>query len=213
MTSAKNTQLNYGCAVINDTPCGDTATIAATGLGRSGTTMLARTMFEIGVPMWDRLTPQSCEDKLIQTQIKGRDLDAFSELCKTRNAQTPRWGFKCPALRNQMSDTAPLMTSPRFIVVFRDMLAVSMRNNLSIGSELFEALDRAETGYRKMVQEIKKLDAPVLLISYEKALQHPIYFVQSVADFCGYSVESHQAGNIAESAVRNSDPRYLGSRS
>ncbi|AZV80625.1 hypothetical protein EBB79_21920 (plasmid) [Parasedimentitalea marina] len=54
--------------------------------------MLARTLFEIGLPMWDRLTPRTCEDKVIQKQLKARDHDAFADLCSSRSAQTPRWG-------------------------------------------------------------------------------------------------------------------------
>lgn len=207
-----NAQPNPGYTVLNDAPCGEVATIGATGLGRSGTTMLARTLFEIGLPMGDRLTPRTCEDKVIQKQLKARDHDAFADLCSSRSAQTPRWGFKCPALRNQMQDCVPLMQGARFVVVFRDLLAVALRNNLSMGREQLDALERAEQGYRRLVQEVQRLEAPVLLLSYEKALQHPETLVTTLADFSGLPVSPERAAEIAASTIRNADPRYQGTQ-
>ncbi len=205
-----NFEKNYGIAALNDAPCGDTATIAVTGLGRSGTTMLSRTLLALDLPMGDNLTPQSAEDKKIQLLIKERDFDGFAELCRARDADHPIWGFKCPALRGSLGTSVQQMRNPRVILVFRDIVAISQRNALSVDANLPRAMEQAAQDYVKLVRQAQKLSAPVLLVSYEKALQYPQMLVQSIGAFCGLSVSDAKAQDIAASTIVNADPRYTG---
>ena len=204
---------NLGMTILNDAPIGPRSTIAATGLGRSGTTMIARTMFDLGLPMWDRLTPQSCEDKMIQGFIKSGEMDSFAALCRTRSAATPTWGFKVPALRGKLLEAQALMENPRFVITFRDVLAIALRNEISIGAELFDTLKSSAEGYVRLIAAIRRLDVPVLLISYEKALQNPEQFVRTLSGFCGISKSDSEIHAIATANVLNGDPRYRGKAS
>lgn len=202
-------KLNYGMAVLNDAPCGVEATIVATGLGRSGTTMLARIMEESGLEMGERLTGNTREYKELQVIIKGDDRLAFESFCKTQSGKTPKWGFKVPAFRNRMAAYEGCMTHPRFIVIFRDMLAISLRNNISIGTELMSSIGNTLKGYSLMLDNIGRLKSPILLISYEKALQFPERTVAELTGFMGFTLSEARIAEIAEIAVRNSDPNYL----
>ena len=93
---------NYGFIRVNDAPVYTRRTIAATGLGRSGTTMLARVMHDIGLDMGTRLTSRSAEDRDIQQLLKKRALDQFEDLCRKRDTETDCWAFKCPSLRGEV---------------------------------------------------------------------------------------------------------------
>lgn len=205
-----NHRTNYGIAVLNEAPIGKTATIAATGLGRSGTTMLARVMLELGLPMGERVTPQSAEDKELQTLLKDRDLDGFGAACRARDAAHPVWGFKCPALRGSLVPATARMRHPRLILIFRDIMAVAQRNTLSVDAELLAAMTQAAQNYAKLMRAVPKLRAPLLMISYEKALQYPDRTVQAIAGFCGQPVDEARAAEIAAATIRNADPRYTG---
>lgn len=77
---------NYGLHVLNAAPCPEQATFFAFGLGRSGTTMLSRTMAELDIYMGERITPQTNEDKDIQLVIKAGDMKAFKAICRSRDA-------------------------------------------------------------------------------------------------------------------------------
>lgn len=205
-----NFDKNYGIAALNDAPCGDTATIAVTGLGRSGTTMLSRTLLALDLPMGDNLTPQSAEDKKIQLLIKERVFDGFRALCRTRDASDPIWAFKCPALRGSLVSSVSMMRNPRVILVFRDILAISQRNAMSVDAHLPKAIEQAAQDYVKLVRQARKLSVPVLLVSYEKALQYPQMLVQSIGTFCGLAVCDERARKIAAFTIVNADPRYTG---
>ena len=204
-----NLKTNYGLAILNDAPVGSTATIAATGLGRSGTTMLARVLIELDVPMGQKIGPQSAEDKELLRLLKTRDLEGFATACQARDEKYQIWGFKCPALRGQIAPALKWMRAPRLILSFRDIMAVAQRNALSVDAELLEAIETSARGYVKMVQALRDLQVPILLISYEKALQYPMATVQAMAEFCGRPVSEEHAEKIAAGAIRNADPRYV----
>lgn len=200
---------NDGIAILNDAPCGPFATIAATGVGRSGTTMLARVMQAIGIDMGEALSTRTVEDKTIIRAMKAGDGAAFEAHCRRRDASAAIWGFKAPALRNNMPHYATLMRNPRFIVIFRDILAISIRNNISIGFNLLEGMRKTASNYVNMIEHVSKLESPVLLISYEKTLQFPARTVTEIATFCDRAVTAQGADRIASETIRNGDLRYL----
>lgn len=201
---------NFGSHLLHDAPCPDEATIFAVGLGRSGTTMLSRIMGALGLYMGRSLTPQSNEDKEIQLLIKAADMDGFEKICRKRDSEHKVWGFKCPAARGNIAGLATHMRNPRMIAVFRDVLAVSLRNNISIGIPLVSAMERASRDNSAMITQIIDAGIPTLLISYEKALQYPEHCVKAIAAHCGITVSDSLAAQIADSCVRNGDKAYLG---
>jgi hypothetical protein len=203
---------NYGTTVLNDAPCGAVATIAATGMGRSGTTMVSRVMDAAGIFMGTRLTPMSHEDKVIQQLIKNRDLTAFEAECRSRDARAEKWGFKVPALRSNLVACEAILRNPRFIVTFRDLLAIGLRNNMAVGTELIEGMRSALRGYGVLLDQVTAVKAPVLMISYEKALQYPERIVSEIARFSGIALDQQACRRIAQANVRNADGRYLGRR-
>lgn len=205
-----NFEKNYGISILNPAPIGRTATIAVTGLGRSGTTMLSRTLMALEMEMGSHLTPQSAEDKKIQLLLKSQDLQGFGDLCRARDAEHPIWAFKCPALRTVLDASMPQMRNPRVVLVFRDILAVSQRNAISVDANLLESMEQAARGYVKLIQQFRNIPAPVLLVSYEKALQYPQALVQALAEFCGKTISEEQAADIASKTIQNADPRYTG---
>jgi|AntAceMinimDraft_5_1070358.scaffolds.fasta_scaffold27249_2 hypothetical protein len=201
---------NFGLHVLHDAPVPQQTTILAAGLGRSGTTMLSRIMSALGLYMGRVLTPQSNEDKEIQLLIKAGDMAGFEEICRVRDAQHDVWGFKCPAARGHIANLATHMRNPRAIVVFRDVLAISLRNNISVGAELVDAMEAAVRGNAVLISQVVTAEVPTLMVSYEKALQYPERCVQAIADHCGITVSHDQISEIAASCVRNGDKAYLG---
>jgi len=200
---------NFGHFTLNAAACGAGATIAVTSMGRSGTTMVARILKDLGLPMGDDLSAQFLEDQTILRQLKEDRMADFQAHCRTRDRDHPKWAFKCPALRLRLRAAHDIMHDPRYIVPFRDISAIAQRNHLELGTDLGAALDAAARKYSKFVTALLALDAPVLAISYEKALQYPEQTVQAIAVFCGENPEPGQIRAIAAGAIRNGDPRYL----
>ena len=211
MSNDEQTDENFGCAVLNPAPCEDKATIAITGLGRSGTTMVARILRELGIPMGDGLGGRFLEDTDILRAIKSADMATFKAICRARDARHSKWAFKCPAMRVTLQDSLKHMRGPRLIVPFRDIMAISMRNNLEISTEMKTALGLAARGYAKMLAAFEEVEVPILFMSYEKTLQYPVRVVKQIAEFCGMTLSDEAAERIASATILNGDPRYFGS--
>ena len=203
---------NFGCAIFNPAPCDEKATIAITGLGRSGTTMVARILRELGVPMGKSIESRFLEDESILYAIKTADMVAFNQICRARDDLYPKWGFKCPAMRVKLQDAVENMRAPRLIVPFRDILAISMRNNLEVSTDTKTALGLAARGYAKMLAAFDNIDVPTLFLSYEKALQYPSNTVKQIATFCGIELSAESAERISGDIICNGDPLYFGAK-
>jgi hypothetical protein len=202
-------KLNYGMAKLNDAPCGAEATIVATGLGRSGTTMLARIMEESGLAMGKKLTTNTREIKRLQVLVKANDRLAFKSYCKKQSRLTPKWGFKLPAFRNVTRTYEGSMVNPRYIVIFRDVLSIGIRSKIVHQTDLLSLMRVAIQDYLITLRQVEALRSPVLLISYEKALHFPERTVATMAEFMGINLSEDRILRIAEVAVRNADPDYL----
>lgn len=201
--------INYGQFVLNDSPIGPYATIAATGMGRSGTTMIARILKELGLQM-DYSRPEgSQDDKEIQDLVIRDRWEEFEAVCRRRDGENAVWGFKSPKIRKDLARTAGVLRAPRFIVTFRDVLAIALRNNISVHADVTEAMRLAIKGYVHILQQIDHLEVPILLVSYEKALLFPEQAVSRIAAFTGFEVNAPAVTRIAEQTIIASDPRYL----
>ena len=207
--TAHRPNINYGCTILNDSPCLMKTTIVATGAGRSGTTMLSRVMSAIGVDLGKNLTPETREDKGLQVAVKSGDVAAFEQICRQYDVRRKKWGFKCPPIRSRLLTFNPLMRNPRYIVIFRDLLAVGLRNNMAIGGDLLSAMHESALSYAATIAQLQQLQQPALLISYEKALQYPQRTVSVIAGFCGQPLTDDRIAEIAAETITASDPRYL----
>lgn len=201
--------INYGFWKQNPHPVEDTGTIIVTGVGRSGTSMIARILIELGLELGTHLGVNSSEDIEIRTLVKDTNLPEFEKLCRARDQRWDKWGFKCPSYRRVIPTFTPAVRNPRFIVTFRDVLAIALRNQISIGGDVLNNLQQSLNAYHHLIRQIEALTAPALLISYEKALQFPKEMVVEIAGFVGLSPRP-EAVTQACAAVANGDERYLG---
>jgi len=93
-------------------------------------------------------------------------------------------------------------------VTFRDILAVSLRNKISVQLDPIQTLPRLAREYEALATTIKRLSAPCLLISYEKAMQFPESVVTEIADFSGVEL-SEQSLEQASNTIENGNPQYI----
>lgn len=185
-------------------------TIVATGVGRSGTTMVSRILGELGVFMGASLTGPTHEDAEVKQCVKTSDEERFARLCRLRDAGHDVWGFKNPGFRDLLPLWEKHLRNPRVIFIFRDILAIAMRNHLALDMDVLEALGLATRSYDKALRRLSESQCPALLLSYEKCLAAPDEAVQRIGEFCGVSLSAAGVA-AATAAIRNGDPRYLAS--
>lgn len=199
---------NPGHFILNAAPCGPEAAIAVTGMGRSGTTMAARILSALGLDLGD-VSQQLLEDTAVVAMLKAGDMDAFAAYAAARAAAAPKWAFKCPALRTRLIQADAVLHQPRYVITFRDVVATVSRNSLELDADTIAILADQGAKQNKLIRWLVTLNAPILMLSYEKALAHPPETVARIADFCGIPLDEEQAARIAATEIRPGDPRYL----
>jgi hypothetical protein len=205
---SKEQLVNYGFVKIHDEPPGETATIIVVGLPRSGTSMVAATLLQLGVHIGAVKDSVVFEDVAIAEAIEVGNSDKLSCLILERNQKHKIWGFKRPEAYKQLDLICRLCRNPRVVITFRDLLAIALRNNISMQIDATNSLPGLVDKYRSLVSAIERLKVPTLLLSYEKALQYPYEFVSELGLFCGVKAS---AGDLTKACatIENGNPRYL----
>ena len=118
------------------------------------------------------------------------------------------WGFKRPNAYKVLKQLTPLMRNPRIIVTFRDILAIAMRNHVSMQMDVVSALPRYADEYQELIRNIAPLTCPMLLVSYEKFIQFPEESIARTARFVGLEPTPEMIAKGME-AVKNGPEAYL----
>lgn len=200
--------VNRGLIEINPAPFGATATLAVVGLTRSGTSMLSALLQELGVFMGSAIDKAVFEDVEVARFLDAGDFAGLKAFVAKRNAAHDVWGFKRPNAYRVLPKLTPMLRKPRIIVMFRDVLAIAMRNHVSMQMDVIPALPRYVEEYADLVRNISALKCPLLLVSYEKFVQFPEESIARTAAFAGVTL-TPALKEKALAAVQNGSDTYL----
>lgn len=186
---------------------GAPATIIVVGVPRSGTSMVATCLQELGVPLGsaDRAVR---EDLSIAQALESGDRPTLAERIAERDAQHTVWGFKRPTAFRVLADYLDMFRNPRLVVTYRDPLAIAARNQLSMQVPLLKGLRQASRALVGLTRFVEEQSVPVMLVSYEKAMQSPDLFVNQLDEFCG-SIASPEVRERAAASMENGPSVYL----
>jgi hypothetical protein len=183
----------------------DTArrTFVVTGIARSGTSLVAAWLREAGMFIGEFLHDVVNEDAQILELLRNRDTELLQALIRARNAAHAQWGFKIPNLHAYLTVAElSLFRNPHLIVIYRDPVAVAVRNALSEYYDALESMVKTANAMYALSQFAQRADCPVLLLSYEKALSMPDTVVDQLLDDAARSrLLSHVQPNRAEYLV------------
>lgn len=124
------------------------------------------------------------EDVHLANLIETENTDMLKDFISKRNENHQIWGFKRPLIISKANIFENEVRNPRYIIVFRDPLAVSMRNMKSMKYPFKLALDTYFSQMELVREFIRKNRYPILLISYEKALLDKRFTASQLAYFC-----------------------------
>lgn len=180
--------VNKGIVEINPQPFTGQATVVIAGLTRSGTSMIGSLLHCLGVPLGDKFDKAVFEDVELARLLESGDNNGFKQAVDARNAAHRVWGFKRPNAYRRLEYIVGQLRQPRLIVLFRDVLAIAMRNHVSMQMEILPSLPGYIEEYRILADNLAKVKCPALLISYEKFTQFPEPSIMRVAEFCGLEI-------------------------
>lgn len=209
--------VNKGLVEINAAPFDGEATLAVVGLARSGTSMLSALLQELGIYMGDAVDKAVFEDVEVARFIDAADFKGLGEFAAARNASHDVWGFKRPNAYKALQQIVPILRKPRIIVMFRDILAIAMRNHVSMQMDVIPFLPIYADEYMELVKTVSRIKCPMLLVSYEKFIQFPEESIDKTAAFAGIEMTPELreralgiVNNGTENYLRASRLRYTG---
>lgn len=160
-------------------------TIIVTGLHRSGTSLVASILRQVGIFMGKDLNDNVHEDEALAKILIARDENGLKRTIQERDATYGTWGFKFPMLSEVLGcQDISLFSNPHIIVPFRDPVSVAVRRSLSDYQDPMPALRSTIEEIAAMAAFVDRLDCPTLLLSYEKSLVFPADFINAVMRFC-----------------------------
>jgi hypothetical protein len=161
-------------------------TFIVTGLHRSGTSLVASVLRQVGIFMGTDINDIVHEDEAIAKILIAHDIGALTQLIHERDATYGTWGFKFPMLSQPLvPEDLARFSDPHVIVTFRDPVSVAVRTSISEFREPMRALRAAVGDQAELVAFVDRLQCPTLLLSYEKSLVFPGDFIDAIVDFCG----------------------------
>jgi len=178
------------CLVVNPQPPSPMMTIPIVGVPRGGTTMVAAVVHALGVDLGPAkdLADHTFEDPMMSQSEFGLQLSHIAK----RNHECKVWGWKNPNAVVSIRSMFFCLRNPRMIVVFRDIMATiesemrfDVANNIAPLRTFHDLAKATMNWWNDNMEFVTQTAFPVLLVSYERALQMPELFVRDVATFLG----------------------------
>ncbi|MBI4650257.1 hypothetical protein HY745_03020 [Candidatus Desantisbacteria bacterium] len=205
-----NSLINNGIIILNKNNISEgKPTVIVLGFARSGTTMTASVLQAMGVFMGGKNAGVVIEDPDVFNILENKDrIKEFRMLVEKRNQEHDIWGWKRPRTIDYTDLFIDKVRNPHLIFMFRDALAIAVRNQIAIEADVLATLKDAQRGYTKLIDFVTKTKLPCMLASYEKAILKKSFFVQSLADFVGIHLSKEQL-TIAENAIILDKKEYI----
>jgi hypothetical protein len=174
-------------------------TLIVTGVARSGTSLIATWLKEIGVYMGQALDGVVNEDPLLHEVLRTQNAAGLQDIIRLRNSRHGQWGFKIPNLNAhlKLSDLA-LFRNPHLIVIYRDAVAVAVRNGLSEHFNVLDSMLNTTIATYGLAQFVHRANCPILLLSYEKVLARPALAIDQLMHFCGISLSASSRESLLQ---------------
>ena len=198
---------NDGIFILGDNESPTSRTIIIVGLPRSGTSMPAKALHDLGVWMGDGIDSAVFEDVRLAEALEKKIKD-LPGVIEDYNNRFDTWGFKRPSAFKLLPKHINKFRNPRILVMFRDPLAIAKRNSISVEIPFHTALQDSTKQISKLVNFSINIDAPKMLVSYEKAILSPEKFIKALVQFVGCKPTPEDLNN-AISNIQNSPEGYL----
>jgi hypothetical protein len=164
-------------------------TLVVLGASRGGTSATAGILGQLGVFMGRSGEAPMYEDMFLNRAVKEQQDQEFCDRINEYNHQHSIWGYKGTVLNRNLSHYHYMFRNPRYLVVFRDILAIATRASVSAGHQVAPIMARQLNEYGRICEFLRKVDPSALLLSYEKLCQHPAPIVDAIAQFSGIQAD------------------------
>ncbi|MCL2914166.1 sulfotransferase [Shewanella corallii] len=157
--------------------------IIVTGVNRGGTSAISVALNALQIPSGDRSCSPTYEDPDLATLFSRKDWDGLLKKIAAYSNKHPIFAWKWPNACRHLDTIDQLFTRKKYIFVFRDIYAISIRQQKALGTVIDASMQESLSKYSAMLKFIQGCKSPYLLISYEKLLKNPEMFAQDLLQF------------------------------
>jgi hypothetical protein len=187
-------------------------TIVVLGASRGGTSVCAGILGHLGLFMGESGEAPMYEDLFLNRAVRDSDETAFLGRLSQYNQQHAVWGYKGTILNRDLSRYHGMFRNPRYLVVFRDVLAIAMRASASAGHPVDAVMARQLNEYARIVEFLRHENPAALLVSFEKLQRDPRPIIDAIANFAAANVEPELVERAAAFAGGPDDTYFQVSR-
>jgi len=159
--------------------------------------MVAGAMVGFGISLGENL-PVNIEDPAFNLDGKRGDRPKFiaqiKEEIHKRQAIGKVWGWKYPQAAEYLQSVREDLVAPGLVIVFRDPVPAAIRATEGIGAQRqididgIREMEKCVTLFDMNLKLAKLWQVPTLLVSYERASQNPLKFIEEFSIFSGMSM-------------------------
>lgn len=192
----KNTGIEIlGASITND----HSASIIVVGLGRGGTSAIAASLNALGINMGENFHTPIYEDLDLAKALRLKDWRQLKNLIKNYESTHAIFGWKLPDSHEHLERIYKYFSNPYFIFVYKDIFAISLRRNMVHGKDIFKNMSDSLQGYQKILSFIQKRNPNALHVSYEKMIANKEEYAESLARFCGVTINHEVKSKVIQS--------------
>jgi len=195
----------HPCSVVRENAHPGQGTVLVLGTPRGGTSVVAGICHVLGVQMGIDIDPSNMEDLEFQRRRVAAEPRAaiaryFAEVTTKRTLVE----VKDPTMIDDLQMYWDVIPDPVLVVVSRDVYATAQREQVS-GVGFFEGLEEAVRRKYAILDFVRGVEAPLIVVSYERLLQDPSPAVEGLAKF----LVNHTHGDLVSSAAELVKPHAL----
>lgn len=199
---------NRGIAVTGSPSDSASGAIVVVGAARGGTSMVAGSLVQLGVFMGDRAAPPVFEDMRLSTCFEKKDFAGAEAVAAEYSRKHELWGWKRPWSIDHLDDVHRVLKAPRYIFIYKDVMAIAQRNAISMLMDLLPGMERPLEQYARTLAFMRSQPVHAMLVSYEKAMSDPVHFLKELAGFCGIE-PTEQRLQAAQEFIQPNPEHYL----
>ncbi len=175
--------INRGITYTGDQNIDINHPILIVGVARGGTSLVAGVLAKLGIFMGEKAAPPVYEDTKISQYFENSDYTMVKKIADEYSQKYKRWAWKRPSTINHLKSIDNILNKPIYLIIFKDILSVAQRNSISMLTETMPIMKRALKEYGMVVDFIESTNPNAMLLSYEKILKDPQYFVEELCNY------------------------------